>query len=138
MSHKQLQRRSFLKNDDLIIFIEFDDLTPLIKSEVPIRLQSFHERHRRAVDYAGYVQEPQRPLLDFCDPGYCLNGGVCVMTKGKASCRCGSTQTHLYFGEHCEQVQIHGSLFGVVTGATAGVIVLAIAIISMISKTHNS
>ncbi|GCB80064.1 hypothetical protein scyTo_0017073 [Scyliorhinus torazame] len=139
ISHMQLQRRSFLKNGDLIIFTEFDDLTPLIKSEVPIRPPKFHERHRRAVEHSGYVQEhqPQSPLRYLCDPGYCLNGGVCVMTKGKSSCRCASTQTHLYFGERCETAQIHGSLFGVMIGATAGVIALAIAIISMITKTHN-
>ncbi|XP_041952311.1 meprin A subunit alpha-like [Alosa sapidissima] len=28
-SHYELQRRSYLKNDDLILFIEFEDLTPL-------------------------------------------------------------------------------------------------------------
>ncbi|XP_078397500.1 meprin A subunit alpha [Cetorhinus maximus] len=139
ISQKQLQRRSFLKNDNLIILIEFDDLTPLIKTEVPIHPPSFHERHRQAVEYAGYVQEqqPQSPLRDSCAPGYCLNRGVCVMTKGKASCRCASTQTHLYFGERCETAQIHGSLFGVMIGATAGVIALAIAIISMITKKRN-
>ncbi|XP_078069869.1 meprin A subunit alpha-like [Mustelus asterias] len=138
MSHKQLQRRSFLKNDDLIIFIEFNDLTPLINTEVPIRPTKVNERHRRAVEPAAYVQEqqPRSPLKDRCDPGYCLNGGVCVIANGKSSCRCASTQTHLYFGEHCERAQIHGSLFGVMIGATAGVIALAIAIISIITKTR--
>ncbi|XP_067840408.1 meprin A subunit alpha-like [Heptranchias perlo] len=139
ISHKQLQRRSFLKNGDLIIFIEFEDLTSLIKSEVPINPPSFHERHRREVEHTGYSQEHRllSPLKDWCDPGYCLNGGACVMVKGKASCRCASTQTHLYFGERCETAQIHGTLFGVMIGATAGVLVLAIAITSMIVKTRN-
>ncbi|XP_072418112.1 meprin A subunit alpha-like isoform X1 [Chiloscyllium punctatum] len=136
ISHKQLQRRNFLKNDDLIIFVEFNDLTPLINSEVPIHPPSSPERYRRAVDYAEYVQEPQSPLRDLCHPEYCFNGGVCIMTKGKASCRCGSTQTRLYFGERCEKMQIHGSLFGIMIGGTAGVIALGVAVISMIAKTR--
>ncbi|XP_067879078.1 meprin A subunit alpha-like [Heterodontus francisci] len=140
ISHKQLQRRSFLKNEDLIIFIEFNDLTPLIKSEVPIRpAMNSHERHRRAVERTGYLEEhpPQNHLGDWCEPGYCLNGGECVMTKGKAGCRCASTQTRQYFGERCEITQIHGTLFGGMIGATAGILALAIAIISMIVKTHR-
>uniref|UniRef100_A0AAZ3R447 Metalloendopeptidase n=1 Tax=Oncorhynchus tshawytscha TaxID=74940 RepID=A0AAZ3R447_ONCTS len=36
-SHYHLNSRSYLKNDDLILFVEFEDLTPLIKSEVPIK-----------------------------------------------------------------------------------------------------
>uniref|UniRef100_UPI00398E87EF meprin A subunit alpha-like n=1 Tax=Pristiophorus japonicus TaxID=55135 RepID=UPI00398E87EF len=139
ISHRQLQRRSFLKNGDLIIFVEFEDLTPLIKTEVQINPPSFHERHRRAVEHTEYSQEhqPQSPLRDWCDPEFCLNGGVCGMTKGKATCKCASTQTHLYFGERCEGTQIHGTLFGLMLGITAGVLTLTIAIISMIVKTRN-
>lgn len=37
MSHKHLNWRSFLKNDDLIITAEFNDLTHLIKTEVPVK-----------------------------------------------------------------------------------------------------
>ncbi|KAG8011088.1 Meprin A subunit alpha [Nibea albiflora] len=37
ISHKHLQRRSFLKNDDLIITADFNDLTHLIKTEVPVK-----------------------------------------------------------------------------------------------------
>ncbi|XP_076613053.1 meprin A subunit alpha [Chaetodon auriga] len=36
ISHLHLHRRSFLKNDDLIITADFNDLTPLIKTEVPV------------------------------------------------------------------------------------------------------
>ncbi|XP_041814089.1 meprin A subunit alpha [Chelmon rostratus] len=36
ISHMQLHRRSFLKNDDLIITADFNDLTHLIKTEVPV------------------------------------------------------------------------------------------------------
>ncbi|XP_028970599.2 meprin A subunit alpha-like [Esox lucius] len=38
-SHYDLNRRSYLKNDDLILLVEFEDLTPLINSEVPIKPQ---------------------------------------------------------------------------------------------------
>ncbi|KAK1171832.1 meprin A, alpha (PABA peptide hydrolase), tandem duplicate 1 [Acipenser oxyrinchus oxyrinchus] len=36
-SHNDLNRRNYLKNDDLIVFIDFEDLTPLIKTEVPVK-----------------------------------------------------------------------------------------------------
>ncbi|KAM6992059.1 meprin A, alpha (PABA peptide hydrolase), tandem duplicate 1 isoform 1-T1 [Tautogolabrus adspersus] len=37
VKHFDLNRRDYLKNDDLIIFIDFDDITSLIKTEVPIK-----------------------------------------------------------------------------------------------------
>ncbi|KAM3861018.1 meprin A, alpha (PABA peptide hydrolase), tandem duplicate 1 [Diretmus argenteus] len=37
IKHFDLRRRNYLKNDDLIIFIDFEDLTSLIKTEVPIK-----------------------------------------------------------------------------------------------------
>ncbi|KAM7395821.1 hypothetical protein PAMA_007213 [Pampus argenteus] len=37
LDHKYLQKRSFLKNDDLIVIADFSDLTHLIKTEVPIK-----------------------------------------------------------------------------------------------------
>ncbi|KAM6915521.1 meprin A subunit alpha-like [Xenentodon cancila] len=37
IKHFDLRRRNYLKNDDLIIFIDFEDLTSLVKTEVPIR-----------------------------------------------------------------------------------------------------
>ncbi|KAF1376297.1 hypothetical protein PFLUV_G00210040 [Perca fluviatilis] len=36
VKHFDLRRRNYLKNDDLIIFIDFDDITSLINTEVPI------------------------------------------------------------------------------------------------------
>ncbi|XP_051880011.1 meprin A subunit alpha-like [Pristis pectinata] len=139
ISHNQLHRRSFLKNDDLIIFVEFNDLTPLINTEVPIHPPSSPSRHRRAVEQIGYSEEhqPQSVLRDTCSPGYCLNGGLCVIVNGKASCRCASTQIHQHFGHRCERAQVHGTLLGVMIGATAGVLVLTIAIINMIVRKRN-
>ncbi|XP_029965611.1 meprin A subunit alpha-like [Salarias fasciatus] len=37
VKHFDLRRRNYLKNDDLIITVDFDDLTSLIKTEVPIQ-----------------------------------------------------------------------------------------------------
>uniref|UniRef100_A0A8C2VXW0 Meprin A subunit n=2 Tax=Chinchilla lanigera TaxID=34839 RepID=A0A8C2VXW0_CHILA len=37
ISHQMLKRRSFLKNDDLIVFVDFEDLTHLRQTEVPVR-----------------------------------------------------------------------------------------------------
>ncbi|XP_036024195.1 meprin A subunit alpha [Onychomys torridus] len=36
ISHQMLMRRSFIKDDTLIIFVDFEDLTHLIQTEVPI------------------------------------------------------------------------------------------------------
>uniref|UniRef100_H2QT46 Meprin A subunit n=1 Tax=Pan troglodytes TaxID=9598 RepID=H2QT46_PANTR len=37
ISHQMLKRRSFLKNDDLIIFVDFEDITHLSQTEVPTK-----------------------------------------------------------------------------------------------------
>ncbi|XP_058469166.1 meprin A, alpha (PABA peptide hydrolase), tandem duplicate 1 [Solea solea] len=37
VKHFDLRRRNYLKNDDLIIFIDFEDISSLIKTEVPIK-----------------------------------------------------------------------------------------------------
>ncbi|KAL2791941.1 meprin A subunit alpha precursor [Daubentonia madagascariensis] len=37
ISHQMLERRSFLKNDDLIIFVDFEDITHLNQTEVPTK-----------------------------------------------------------------------------------------------------
>uniref|UniRef100_A0A4W5JI59 MATH domain-containing protein n=1 Tax=Hucho hucho TaxID=62062 RepID=A0A4W5JI59_9TELE len=36
IKHFDLRQQNYLKNDDLIIFIDFEDITSLIKTEVPI------------------------------------------------------------------------------------------------------
>ncbi|XP_018585858.1 meprin A subunit alpha-like isoform X2 [Scleropages formosus] len=36
IKHYDLRRRSYMKNDDLIVFVDFEDLTSLIKTEVPV------------------------------------------------------------------------------------------------------
>uniref|UniRef100_A0A8D0HTX5 Meprin A subunit n=1 Tax=Sphenodon punctatus TaxID=8508 RepID=A0A8D0HTX5_SPHPU len=114
ISHAQLRRRNFLKNNDLIIFAEFVDLTHLNKTEVPVRPTRFIndglilERQRRSApleDWSSYLRDP-------CDPNPCQNKGICVTVKGKASCRCPSTQTFFYTGERCQTAQVHGSLLG--------------------------
>ncbi|XP_076613052.1 meprin A subunit alpha-like [Chaetodon auriga] len=37
VKHFDLRRRNYLKNDDLIIFVDFEDITTLIKTEVPVK-----------------------------------------------------------------------------------------------------
>ncbi|KAM4834612.1 meprin A subunit alpha [Thomomys bottae] len=36
ISHQMLRKRSFLRNDDLIIFVDFEDITHLRQTEVPV------------------------------------------------------------------------------------------------------
>lgn len=37
VKHFDLRRRNYLKNDDLIIFLDFEDISSMIKTEVPIK-----------------------------------------------------------------------------------------------------
>ncbi|XP_006003740.1 meprin A subunit alpha [Latimeria chalumnae] len=84
ISHSDLHRRSFLKNDDLIVFIDFDDLTPWIKSKVtPAKFNGepyIQPRQHRAAENGLLGNDP-------CDPNPCLNEGFCVNINGKADCR---------------------------------------------------
>ncbi|NXF96730.1 MEP1A protein, partial [Eubucco bourcierii] len=141
ISHSQLRRRSFLKNDDLIIFAEFHDLTHLNKTEVPIEAkqstftESFVlERQKRAAQDMETLQDQLPYLQDPCDPNPCQNDGVCVNVKGRVSCRCPSGQAFFFTGERCQSMQIHGNILGITVGGIAGTIVLTIVLISMMSR----
>ncbi|NXP06523.1 MEP1A protein, partial [Thinocorus orbignyianus] len=135
ISHSQLRRRSFLKNDDLIIFAEFHDLSHLNKTEVPVKPQQSTfteglvlERQKRA------AQDMEPILQDPCYPNPCQNDGVCVNVKGKASCRCLSGRAFFFTGERCQSRQVHGNILGMAIGGIAGTIVLTIVLISMMSR----
>ncbi|XP_069461263.1 meprin A subunit alpha-like [Ambystoma mexicanum] len=140
ISHSQLRRRSFLKNDDLIIFANFEDLTPLIKSEVPIRTveprfeEGGHERYRRSAGNA--MEIINQPLFSSapCDPNPCQNGGICVNENGKASCRCSSGQAVFYTGERCQATRIHGNVLGIISGGMAGSFMMTIVILTMLKR----
>ncbi|XP_008640045.1 PREDICTED: meprin A subunit alpha [Corvus brachyrhynchos] len=141
ISHRQMRRRSFLKNDDLIIFAEFNDIIHLNKTEVPVqRVQSalteglVLERQKRAAHDMEPVQDQLPYLPDPCDPNPCQNDGVCVNVNGKASCRCPSGQAFFFTGERCQSRQVHGNILGMVIGGIAGTIVLSIILISMMAR----
>ncbi|XP_049612773.1 meprin A subunit alpha [Syngnathus scovelli] len=104
ISHKQIHKRSFIKNNDLIIFADFNDLTHLIKTEVPVKPLP---RNKDAENPAEIILEASKSVYpDPCRPNPCLNGGVCVERDGAASCRCASSQTSVYSGMRCENVKI--------------------------------
>lgn len=65
------------------------DLTPLINTEVPVHPPKSPGRQRRAVEQSRHSKEnqQQRPHRAQCSPGFCLNGGLCVIVNGKANCR---------------------------------------------------
>ncbi|XP_051781593.1 meprin A subunit alpha isoform X3 [Erpetoichthys calabaricus] len=141
ISHKDIFRRSFLKNNDLIIFVNFEDLTPLLKTEVPIKpamhrdTEPTHYRAKRAAKPLE-SNEPFQPQLpaDPCSPNPCINDGLCVNRNGKATCRCVSGQTFAYAGERCEMSKIHGNVIGLLLGGAAGLITLSIAVITILMK----
>ncbi|XP_075719670.1 meprin A subunit alpha, partial [Rhinoderma darwinii] len=140
ITHFNLKRRSFLKNDDLILFADFVDLTHLIKTEVPIQPsvplmeeEEIREREKRSLENPWNNNDVQ-PMETQCDDNLCLNGGVCVMEKGRANCRCASSQAFMYIGERCETTQLHGNVFGMMIGGVAGTIALSIAVLAIISR----
>ncbi|NXD71891.1 MEP1A protein, partial [Eolophus roseicapillus] len=141
ISHSQLRRRSFLKNDDLIIFAEFNDLSHLNYTEVPVEPEPITfkkglilERQKRAALDTQPVEDQLPYLQDPCDPNPCQNDGVCVNVKGRASCRCPSGQAFFFTGERCQSWQVHGNILGLIVGGIAGTIVLTIVLISMMVR----
>ncbi|XP_054239601.1 meprin A subunit alpha [Indicator indicator] len=141
ISHNEMRRRNFLKNDDLIIFAEFHDLTHLNKTEVPVQAKQYAlmeglilERQKRAAQEMETFQDQLPYLRNPCDPNPCQNDGVCVNVEGRASCRCPSGQAFFFTGERCQSIQVHGNILGMTVGGIAGTIVLTIILISMMSR----
>lgn len=137
ISHQHLRRRSFLKGDDLIITADFNDLTHLIQTEVPVRPAQSRDRPE---DEPIVEVEPEAPkhrearAVDPCQPNPCFNGGVCVESKGEASCRCATSQASYYAGRRCEDLQVDRSILGALIGGAAGFILLALAIFTVIRR----
>ncbi|XP_008056650.1 meprin A subunit alpha [Carlito syrichta] len=172
ISHQMLKRRSFLKNDDLIMFVDFEDITHLNQTEVltkdkrltpqglvlqgqgqkapeespgkamleealPSGLDQEHpSRQKRSVNNTVSIEDHNWPqyFRDPCDPNPCQNEGICVNVKGMASCRCVSGHAFFYTGEHCQVLQVYGSVLGLMIGGTAGTIFLTLTIISILSQ----
>ncbi|XP_022068213.2 meprin A subunit alpha [Acanthochromis polyacanthus] len=140
ISHQQLRRRSFLKGDDLIITVDFNDLTHLIKTEVPIRPPAPSEDVPEDEPIIEVEFQPEAPkhrearAVDPCYPNPCFNGGVCVESKGEASCRCATSQATYYTGPRCEELKTDRSIVGALVGGAAGFIVLALAIFTVIRR----
>ncbi|KAM9339530.1 meprin A subunit alpha [Symphorus nematophorus] len=141
ISHEQLNRRSFLKNDDLIITADFNDLTHLIKTEVPVKPSTPSNDIPDEKPISEVETRPEAPkhrearaAASACHPNPCLNGGVCVESEGRASCRCASSQATYYTGKTCEKVNIDKSILGALIGGAAGTVVLTLAIFTIIRR----
>ncbi|XP_036104592.1 LOW QUALITY PROTEIN: meprin A subunit alpha [Molossus molossus] len=161
ISHQMLKRRSFLKNDDLIMFVDFEDITHLNQTGVTPRdtrltppglvlqeqraadgsAQALSEkalpsRRKRSAESVGPMEDHNWPqyFRDPCDPNPCQNEGICVNVKGMASCRCVSDHAFFYTGERCQAVQVHGSMLGLIVGGSAGVVFLTYTVISILSQ----
>ncbi|KAL3052901.1 hypothetical protein OYC64_005427 [Pagothenia borchgrevinki] len=140
ISIQHLQRRSFLKNDDLIITADFNDLTHLIKTEVPVKPAAPSNEIPEEKPVSELKMRPETPkhrearAANLCGPNHCINGGVCVESKGEASCRCASSQTTYYTGKRCEKTNIHRGILGALIGGAAGIVVLTLAIFTVIRR----
>ncbi|XP_066561506.1 meprin A subunit alpha isoform X1 [Amia ocellicauda] len=140
LSHQQLFRRSFLKNDDLIIILDFQDLTHLVKTEVPVKPHKPGSSVEKTHDLPVEVSKPRNARAapsDVCHPNHCHNGGICVTRNGKATCRCASGQTSFFTGDRCEKEQIDGKVVGMLIGGAAGTITLTITIIAIMLKRRD-
>uniref|UniRef100_A0A3Q3LHA7 Meprin A subunit n=1 Tax=Mastacembelus armatus TaxID=205130 RepID=A0A3Q3LHA7_9TELE len=144
LSHKHLYRRSFLKNNDLIITADFNDLTHLIKTEVPVKPTTpshavVDEKPISEVEMKVEVPKVREPRsAGPCLPNPCFNGGACVESEGKASCRCATTQTTYYSGKRCEELNIDRGILGALIGGAAGTIVLTLAILTVIRRAQSN
>ncbi|KAM4632733.1 meprin A subunit alpha-like [Polymixia lowei] len=142
ISHKQLHRRSFLKNDDLIITADFNDLTHMIKTEVPVKPAAPSNdirdvepiREEETEQDVPKQREPRAAFSDPCLPNPCLNGGVCVDSQGEASCRCASGQATYFAGKKCEKQHMDGGVLGVLVGGAVGTVVMMLAVFSVIRR----
>ncbi|XP_051954476.1 meprin A subunit alpha [Xyrauchen texanus] len=134
MSHDQLRRRDFLKNDDLIITVHFDDLTHLVKSEVPFKPKRSINLKPAEESFDSSKNRKPRAISNPCQPNPCQNGGACVINQGKATCRCASGQAIMYTGVTCENQQIDGGILGIMIGGAAGTVALTVAIIAVIDR----
>ncbi|XP_076026986.1 meprin A subunit alpha [Genypterus blacodes] len=133
MSHKQLQRRSFLKNDDLIVTADLSDLTQLIKTEVPVKPATPSEDVTEQKPMEDVEMKPKIVKRSAaCHPDFCLNGGVCV--DGQNICRCASSSTSYYTGERCQHAHMNGNIVAVLVGGAVGSVAVTLAFISIIRK----
>ncbi|XP_047430487.1 meprin A subunit alpha [Mugil cephalus] len=143
ISHNQLHRRSFLKNNDLIITGDFNDLTHLIKTEVPVKPAPTSEGIAVEKDVSELEIKPEAPkhrearAANPCHSNPCFNGGVCVESGGIASCRCATSQATYYTGKWCENTKIDERLLGALIGGTAGTLVLTLAIFKVIRRAQE-
>ncbi|XP_028577669.2 meprin A subunit alpha isoform X4 [Podarcis muralis] len=133
VSHAHLRRRNYLKNDDLIIFAEFDDLTHLKKTEHifpekrPVEQNDSLERKKRSAS----LEDWQSYLREQCDPNPCQNDGICVKLKGKTSCRCATSCLFFYTGVRCQVTHVHWNTLGLLA---AGAVALTIVTISLLVR----
>ncbi|XP_023692753.1 meprin A subunit alpha isoform X2 [Paramormyrops kingsleyae] len=142
ISHQQLLRRNFLKNNNLILSIDFNDLTKLIRSEVQVSLKSTETvkeiQEGPGISDRSFAETPKLRVARSasgspCQPNPCRNGGACVDRHGKAVCRCASGKAIFYTGMSCETQRISGGMAGVLIGGVAGALVFAV-IITVITR----
>ncbi|KAL6096246.1 mep1a [Pungitius sinensis] len=142
ISHKHLHSRSFLKENDFIITVDFNDLTHLIQTEVDVEPASPRKDFPNEEPIGEVETRPQvskrreARAADPCRPNPCSNRGVCVERDGRVSCRCASTQTTFYSGKRCEEVSEDTGMVGALIGGAAGTVILTLAVFTVLTRTR--
>ncbi|KAK0131661.1 Meprin A subunit alpha [Merluccius polli] len=147
ISHTQLERRSFLKNDDLIITADFNDLTHLLKTEVDVKPAARSDDVTHSDDIkrvepirdqeGARPREPRAAIMDPCSPNPCLNHGVCVRVHSTATCRCASGRATFFTGETCHMMRFHGDVLGLMIGGVLGTVVMTISILAVVRRRRS-
>ncbi|XP_042336153.1 meprin A subunit alpha-like isoform X3 [Sceloporus undulatus] len=136
ISHAQLKRRDYLKNDDLIIFAEFEDLTHLRKTE-HLLPQMWPIGEKNPLGWkkkSAHLKDWQPYPREHCDQNPCQNEGVCTIIKGNTSCRCATNKIFFYTGVRCQVAHVNWSILCLLIGGAAGTIILIIVSVSIIAK----
>ncbi|XP_044301080.1 meprin A subunit alpha [Varanus komodoensis] len=134
ISHSQLRRRKYLKNDDLIIFAEFEDLTHLRKTEhlSPQTWFILGEHPLGRNKRSAPLEDWQSYQTGQCDQNPCQNDGICVNVKGRASCRCATSKIFFYTGVRCQVAHVHRNILALLAVGAVGSVVLVI--LSMLTR----
>uniref|UniRef100_A0A8D1JMT1 Meprin A subunit n=1 Tax=Sus scrofa TaxID=9823 RepID=A0A8D1JMT1_PIG len=118
ISHQMLKRKSFLKNDDLILFVDFEGI-----------LLVFLTNTMENIIQLSLEQTVQEKILD----KLAITQLIFKKPIPRLEMRCVSSHAFFYTGERCQAMQVHGSILGLMLGGAAS-LVLSFTIVSILHQ----